>query len=124
AARVKAVFYPVAGRLVAAFVTDFYAGTAESGDSAAYRYVIAADDGRVLERRDLTVSEAGPNPPSAPPPTAFTYRVYADPATLRPPDGPQIRLNPHPTRKPAGTAAPFRPANPRPGGRSKPPPPR
>jgi fungalysin metallopeptidase (M36)/PA domain-containing protein/fungalysin/thermolysin propeptide len=111
AAPVKAVFFPVGGRLVAAYVTDFYAGTTDSADSAAFRYVIAADDGRVLERRDLTVSEAPHNPPSATPPTEFTYRVFAEPSNQRPLDGPQIGLTPHPTGVPDGIVPPLVPPN-------------
>ena len=63
AAPVRPVMFPVGGRLVAAYVTEFYAGPADSADAAAFRYVVAADDGRVLERRDLTVSEKRKDPP-------------------------------------------------------------
>jgi hypothetical protein len=111
AAPVRAILYPSGGGLIAAYVTDFFAGTADSNESAAFRYVIAADDGRVLERRDLTVYEAGPNPPSAPPPAEFHYRVFADPATQRPLDGPQIGFSPHPTGNPDGTTIPLVAAN-------------
>ena len=45
-------------------------------DSDAYRYLIAADDGRMLERIDLTARDA------------FTYRVWADHGDLRPLEGP------------------------------------
>src|SRR5262245_6694058 len=111
AAPVRQVMYPVGGRLVAAYVTEFYAGTLDSIDSTAFRYVIAADDGRVLERRDLTVSEKRKDPPSAPPPVDFLYRVYAEPSNQRPLDGPQQDLSPHPTGFPDGTTSPFLPSN-------------
>ena len=110
AAPVRPVMFPVGGRLVAAYVTEFYAGVLDSVDAAAFRYVIAADDGRVLERRDLTVSEKPKDPP-APPPVDFLYRVYAEPSNQRPLDGPQQDLSPHPTGVPDGTTSPFLPSN-------------
>jgi fungalysin metallopeptidase (M36)/PA domain-containing protein len=111
AAPVRAVLYPVSGRLVAAYATDFYAGPAESNDSAAYRYVIDANSGRVLERRDLTISE-GPGPSrSGTPPAEFHYRVFAETANQRPLDGPQVDVSPHPTGNPDGTRPPFVPPN-------------
>jgi len=115
AAMIRAVLYPVGGRLVAAYIADFYAGPADSSASAAYRAVVSAADGRVLDRRDLTVYEGpgapphGGNPPPPPPPE-FHYRVFADPATQRPLDGPQ-EATPHPTGVPDGTFPPFTPAN-------------
>jgi hypothetical protein len=110
AAPVRPVMFPAGGRLVAAYVTEFYAGVLDSVDAAAFRYVIAADDGRVLERRDLTVSEKPKDPP-APPPVDFLYRVYAEPSNQRPLDGPQQDLSPHPTGVPDGTTSPFLPSN-------------
>ena len=73
-AAVSPVFYPVGATLVAAYLVEFYAGTGASSDADAFRYVVAADDGRVLDVRNLTVHEG--NPTSRP---AFTYRVFADP---------------------------------------------
>jgi Fungalysin metallopeptidase (M36)/PA domain/Fungalysin/Thermolysin Propeptide Motif len=111
AAPVRAVMFPVGGRLVAAYLTEFYAGTLDSPDSTAFRYVIAADDGRVLEKRDLTISEKRKDPPAGPPPAEFFYRVYAEPTNQRPLDGPQQDLSPHPTGVPDGTTSPFLPSN-------------
>jgi Fungalysin metallopeptidase (M36)/PA domain len=111
AAPVRPVMFPVGNRLVAAWVTEFYAGMLDSVDSLAFRYVIAADDGRVLERRDLTVSEKRKDPPSGPPPVDFLYKVYAEPSNQRPLDGPQQDLSPHPTGFPDGTTSPFLPSN-------------
>jgi fungalysin metallopeptidase (M36)/PA domain-containing protein/fungalysin/thermolysin propeptide len=110
AAPVRPVMFPVGGRLVAAYVTEFYAGTLDAVDALAFRYVVAADDGRVLERRDLTVSEK-PHDPPPPPPVDFLYRVYAEPGNQRPLDGPQQDLSPHPTGFPDGTTSPFLPSN-------------
>ncbi len=102
-AAVKPVLYPVGDRLIAAYVVEFYAGTAQSSDADAFRYVVAAADGRVLEARDLTVHEG--NPQSQP---AFTYRVFADAdGDLRPFDGPVADFTPHPTGIPDGSEAPY-----------------
>jgi hypothetical protein len=102
-AAVKPVLYPVGDRLIAAYVVEFYAGTTQSSDADAFRYVVAAADGRVLEARDLTVHEGDPQ--SRP---AFTYRVFADSdGDLRPFDGPVADLTPHPTGIPDGTEAPY-----------------
>ena len=46
AAQVRPVMFPVDGRLVAAYLTEFHAGPSDSADSAAFRYIVAADDGR------------------------------------------------------------------------------
>jgi hypothetical protein len=102
-AAVRPVLYPVGDRLIAAYVVEFYAGSAQSSDADAFRYVMSAADGRVLEARDLTVHEGSPQ--SRP---AFTYRVFADPdGDLRPFDGPVADLTPHPTGLPDGTVAPY-----------------
>ena len=106
AAPVRQVMFPIGNQLVPAWVTEFYAGVVDSVDSLAFRYVIAADDGRVLERRNLTVSEKGSDPP-----VAFSYRVYAEPSNQRPLDGPQQDVSPHPTGMPDGTVSPFLPSN-------------
>jgi hypothetical protein len=111
AALVRPVMFPVDGRLVAAYLTEFYAGTVDSVDATAFRYVVAADDGRVLDRRDLTISEKRNDPPAGPPPPDFFYRVYAEPSNQRPLDGPQQNLSPHPTGNPDGTTSPFLPSN-------------
>ena len=101
---------PVAGRScsrsaagsVAAYVTEFYAGAPDSVDAAAFRYVVAADDGRVLDRRDLTISEKRKDPPAGPP-TCRTSSIASTPrpANQRPLDGPQ-----------QNTSARIRPATP------------
>ena len=108
-AAVRPVMFPSGGRLVAAYVMEFYAGTPDSVEAAAFRYVIAADEGRVLDRRDLTVSEAKDPPPD--PPADFLYRVYAETGNQRPLDGPQQDVSPHPTGVPDGTLPPFVPSN-------------
>jgi Fungalysin metallopeptidase (M36)/PA domain len=109
-APVRPVMFPDGGRLVAAYVTEFYAGLVDSVEAEAFRYVVAAADGRVLERRDLTVSEKRKEP-AVDPPANFMYRVYAEPGNKRPLDGPQQDLSPHPTGMPDGTTSPFLPSN-------------
>lgn len=85
-ARGKPVYFRQDKGLVPAYFVEFFAGLESSTSSDAFRYLIAADDGRVLERADLTASEA------------FNYRVWAQ-ATgdKRPLDGPQADFTPHPT---------------------------
>ncbi|HKE17987.1 MAG TPA: M36 family metallopeptidase [Kofleriaceae bacterium] len=86
-ARVREVFYALPGALVPAFEVSVEAARAGSTSSRAYEYVIAADDGRILERQNRTYAEAR------------TYRVFADGAEagFRPTDGPQGDLTPNPT---------------------------
>lgn len=97
-ARVKPVYVPVGEALVPAHVVELQL---QPGTRTAevFRYVVAADDGRVLERSDLTANEA------------FQYRVYADasPETdHRPFDGPLVDFTPHPTGIPGvGPKAPI-----------------
>ena len=107
--------FPTGGALVAAYEVQFYAGAGDSNDSLAFRYIVAAGDGRVLARRNLTASEgpqesAGGSERTQPaePPAEFLYRVWADPTgDLRPQDGPQADVTPHPTGVPDGTEPPF-----------------
>ena len=59
-AAVSSVFYPAGSTLVAAYVIEFYAATTDTSDADAFRYIVAADDGRLLDVRDLTVQEGAP----------------------------------------------------------------
>ena len=94
-APVKAILFPVGDRLVPAYDAQFYAGPRDTNDSAAFQYILAADDGRVLLRRDLTSYEKKEKKQK---PVEFSYRVWADPTgDLRPQDGPQQDFTPHPT---------------------------
>ncbi|MEW5850104.1 MAG: M36 family metallopeptidase [Myxococcota bacterium] len=98
-ARVKRILYANDEELEAAYFIEFYATRAESTDSQAFRYILSARDGSVLERRNLTASDA------------FTYRVWAEPGDdLRPMDGPTADFTPHPSGSPDGTSAPLVPA--------------
>ncbi|MBI5479011.1 MAG: M36 family metallopeptidase [Deltaproteobacteria bacterium] len=95
-ARVKPVLVSGPGALRPAHFVEFYATRPGGVSSAAFRYVIAADDGRVLERRNLTAE-------------AHRYRVWAD-GTGRPLDGPQADFTPHPTGSPDGSDPAFIPS--------------
>ncbi|WP_225408769.1 myxosortase-dependent M36 family metallopeptidase [Stigmatella hybrida] len=96
-ARVKQVFFPLAERLVPAWYVELNTGAAGSSEGDYYAYVIAADNGRVLFRNNLTVSDA------------FSYRVWAQStAPFLPDDGPQGTVGtPHPTGMPDGYQPPF-----------------
>jgi MYXO-CTERM domain-containing protein len=91
-ARVKPVLVPQGERLRPAYFVEFFAGTGARTHADAFRYVIAADDGRVLERRNLTMH--------------WNYRVWAD-ADGRPLDGPLADFTPHPTGTPDGSQPDF-----------------
>ena len=93
-ARVKKVFFPMPDRLVPAFFLEIFAGKIDEATSDGYAYVIAADDGRVLLRRNLTASES------------FDYRVWVE-SDLVPRDGPQADFTPHPTGVPDGSFPAF-----------------
>ncbi|WP_437727782.1 M36 family metallopeptidase [Sorangium sp. So ce861] len=98
-ARVKRVYFPMPEALIPAYFVEFISGEVESVSSDAYDYVIAADDGRVLYRRDLIEYDA------------FNYRVWAETTgDLRPLDGPQADFLPHPTGTPDGSQPDFIPA--------------
>jgi MYXO-CTERM domain-containing protein len=92
-ARVKRVFFPLPDRLVPGYHVELFTqAMGRRGSSDVFAYVIAADDGRVLHRADLTAHEA------------FQYRVWAETTgNGRPLDGPIEDYTPHPTGKPDGT---------------------
>ena len=76
-ARVKPVYFPVGDALVPAHLVEVESYHGANPDLDAFQYVIAADDGRVLYRRDMIAYDA------------FTYTVWADEGgDHRPADGP------------------------------------
>jgi hypothetical protein len=88
-ARVKKIYYPLPGGLVPAYYLELQAGAGGQADSDVYAFAIAADDGRLLMRRNLVDNEA------------FGYRVWADTkAPYTPSDGPVADFTPHPTGLP------------------------
>jgi len=94
-ARVKQVLFPLPDRLVPAYFVEVLVAKDGSRDSDAYSYVVAADNGRVLYRSNLTHN-------------AFTYRVWAEPnGDLVPLDGPQQDFTPHPSGSPGGPSPSY-----------------
>ena len=94
-ARAKKVFFQMPDRLVPAYFLEIFAGRSDEHGSATYAYVISADDGRMLLRRNLTQSDT------------FDYRVWADPVDFRPLDGPAEDFMPHPTGVQDGSSPAF-----------------
>ncbi|HEY0252548.1 MAG TPA: M36 family metallopeptidase, partial [Kofleriaceae bacterium] len=75
--------------LVAAWSIDARAGSATSKSSSGFHLELAADDGRVLARRDLVANDT------------YNYRVYAETTgELHPFDNPLADFTPHPTGTP------------------------
>ncbi len=84
-ARVRPVYYPLAGSLVPGRLVELQ--TRDERGHSVYQYVIA-DDGRVLHRNNATSD-------------AHTYRVWAaEDGDKRPTDSPLIDFTPHPTGVP------------------------
>lgn len=94
-ARVKKVYYPMPNALVPAYYIEIAGAKKTSTTSVLYSYVIAADDGRMLQRLSLTQD------------AAFSYRVWANPTNYTPDDGPQADYTPHPTGMPDGSSPAF-----------------
>jgi MYXO-CTERM domain-containing protein len=90
-ARARKVYFATADRLVPAYYVELFSREA-GGDPDVYGYVVAADSGDVLVRRNLTAH------------AAFKYRVWADETgDKRPLDGPIADFTPHPTGVPDGS---------------------
>ncbi|MEO8275838.1 MAG: M36 family metallopeptidase [Thermoanaerobaculia bacterium] len=97
ATRVRPVLFPLAvGRFVAAHYLELWVN-GPAGDDAVFSYVISAEDGSVLFRKNLRQD------------VAFSYQVFA--ATTgphQPSDGPTGTTgSPHPTGLPDGFQPPF-----------------
>ena len=82
-ARAKKVFYPVGDELVPAYFVEVYAANKPTTSSEYVRYIVAAADGRILQRKNLSAD--------------IGFKVFADPVDGRPLDGPNVDLTPHPT---------------------------
>ncbi len=95
-ARAKRLWFRLPDRLEPAVTVEVSVGPARSTDADHFLYVLSAVDGAILFRHDLTRDDS------------FTYRVWADPVTRIPTDGPQgDDPTPHPTGLPDGYQAPF-----------------
>jgi large repetitive protein len=94
-ARAQQAWFPAGETLIPAWIVDAYASDVASTSGDAFRTVIAADDGRVLQRVNLTAD------------AAFTYRVFAEnTGELHPFDGPIADVTPNATGLPNTTAYP------------------
>jgi hypothetical protein len=102
--RVKRVWFHLPDHFEAAYYLELDLASRSTTDSDMVAYVISADDGRLLFRKDLT-EDADPVP--------VTYRVWADTGGIhRPFDGPQgYNGTPHPTGTNDGYQGPFVPQN-------------
>jgi MYXO-CTERM domain-containing protein len=81
-ARVKRVLFPLSTGLEAAYYIELKAGLSGAKDADYFSYVVAADDGRLLYRNNLSADAS--------------YRLWAD-ANHVPFDGPEGKSTPHPT---------------------------
>jgi hypothetical protein len=88
-ARARKAWFPTGPTLTAAWVVEAYTSRAGAVTGEAFRRVLAASDGRVLARTDLTAD------------AAFQYRVFADTtAAAQPFDGPIVDVTPSATGAP------------------------
>ncbi|MEJ7729512.1 MAG: M36 family metallopeptidase [Polyangiaceae bacterium] len=95
-ARLRPVLFPMATQLVPAFYVELFTQTADGAPPSTFAWVLAADDGRILYRANLTANET------------FNYRVWAETAgDKRPLDGPTTDFTPHPTGLPDGSTPTF-----------------
>lgn len=97
-ARIKKVFFPMPETLVPGYYVELFSGKVNSRATDTYAYVIAADDGRILHRANLTSH------------VAYNYRVWAETTgNNRPLDAPIEDFTPHPTGMPDGSYPGFIP---------------
>ncbi|HTU59223.1 MAG TPA: hypothetical protein VMF89_12330, partial [Polyangiales bacterium] len=88
-ASTRQVMFAEDEHLVASYQVEIITKDPVTFENQSYRYVIAADDGRVLYKTSTTANEA------------FTYRVFADANGAKTPmDGPIVDATPHPTGVP------------------------
>lgn len=85
---------PRGGRLEPVYVVELDAGSPDATTAGAYRVLVHAVDGAILEIRDLVLADA------------FTYRVHAD-AQRVPTYGPIADILPHPVGTPGAGIPPF-----------------
>jgi MYXO-CTERM domain-containing protein len=95
--RAKQTYFELGDRLVPAYYVELNTGAKDATDSDYVAYVISADDGALLFRKDLTEYDA------------YTYRVWADSTALNVPlDGPAGNDGtPNPFGIPNGFQMPF-----------------
>ena len=93
-ARAQKVWFPAGEILIPGWSVEAFSSDMASTSGDAYRTVIAADDGRVLQRINLTAD------------AAYSYRVFAETTgELHPFDGPIVDVTPNAAGVP--NAAPY-----------------
>ncbi len=98
-ARTKPIFYVMPDGIVPAHVIEIGASQKTSTEGEFYRYIYAADDGRLLQRENLKKYDP------------VTYRVYAEETgNMAPLDGPVDDFTPHPAGMPDGSEPGFVPS--------------
>lgn len=95
-AHVTPVYFPQGGRLVPAYSVELLAQRPGLEAARGYEYVLDAEDGRTLQRRDRMASDA------------YSYQVWADPDGT-PRDGPEEDYTPHPRGAPDDSVPAFVP---------------
>lgn len=95
-ARTQALWFTGAKGLVPAWYVELDGSPQESATTELVGTVVSAIDGSVLWRRSLTQNDS------------YNYRVWANPTTKHPYDGPYgANTTPHPTGNPDGTTPTF-----------------
>jgi hypothetical protein len=95
-ASTRQVLFADEDKLVTGYQVEIITRSPLTRENQSYRYVIAADDGRVLYRASTTANEA------------FAYRVFAETTGKHiPMDGPIVDATPHPTSVPDGFQTTF-----------------
>ncbi len=89
-ARVKPVYFPAAGRLIAAYYIETFGWRPDQAHAQGWGSVVSAEDGRILRRTKLTHD------------AAHSYRVFSA-ANGVPLNDAYGRTVPHPTAKPDGS---------------------
>jgi len=96
--RIKRVLFGMSDRFEAGYYLELNVGSPSSTDSDYFAYIISAETGAILMRKNLTVRDS------------FTYKVWANESGGRSifHDGPQGNQgSPHPTGTPDGYQEPF-----------------
>lgn len=89
-ARLKPVYFPAEGRLIAAYYVELFGWRPDQAHGEGWGSVVSAEDGRILQRTKLTHD------------AAYSYRVFSD-TTGVPLEDAYGRTVPHPTARPDGS---------------------
>jgi hypothetical protein len=89
-ARLKPVYFPAEGRLIAAYYVELFGWRPDQAHADGWGSVVSAEDGRILQRTKLTHD------------AAYSYRVFSDTSGV-PLEDAYGRTVPHPTGRPDGS---------------------